>query len=98
MELVVDDGAVRRPLLDAGLEGLPHVYAGRFDPLPLSPTQLRSEELVQGLFLPLPAEPQRLAGLQITHHCDEFRRFSQIDLIHAHLPQGWLSALRIPAL
>ncbi len=84
--------------LDAGLVRLPHVHASRFDPLPLPPAQLRSEELVQSLFLPLPAEPQRLSSLQITHHRDEFRRFSQIDLIHAHLPQDWLGTLRIPAL
>jgi hypothetical protein len=63
VELVIDDGAVRRPLLDAGFVRLPHVHAGRFDSLPLPSGQLRPEELVQGLFLPFPAEPQRLTGL-----------------------------------
>jgi len=59
VEFVVDDGTVRCPLLDAGLKRLPHVYAGRLDPLPLSCTQLDSKEFVQGIFLSLQTVPLR---------------------------------------
>ena len=36
VELVVDDGAVRSPLLNAGRVRLPHVHASRLDPLSLA--------------------------------------------------------------
>jgi len=97
MELVVDDGAVGGPLLDAAAVGLPHVHAGRLDPPPLASAQLRPEELVQRLFLPFPAEPERLRALQITHHRDEFRGLPQKDLVHSQVVQGRLAALPIPA-
>jgi hypothetical protein len=55
-------------LLNAFPERLPHVYAGRLDPLPLPGGQLATKEFIQRLLLPRFAKPQRLAGFQIAHH------------------------------
>jgi hypothetical protein len=64
----------------------------------LASAQFGAEELVQGLFLALQTEPQRLRGFQITDHGDQFRLFPEEDLSHAHLMKRGLFALRIPAL
>ena len=88
--LFVDDRALRRPLFQTAFEGLPHIHASRLNPLALRCAQLRPEELIQGVFLPLPAEPKRFTRFQIAHYRDEFIRFPQINLIHSHLPQSRL--------
>src|ERR1019366_2774909 len=58
VELVIDDLALRRPLLDAQPERLPHVHARRLNPPPLPTPQLATKELIQRLLLPFLAEPQ----------------------------------------
>jgi hypothetical protein len=55
VELVVDDAAVGRPLLDAEAVRFPHVDAGSFDPTPLTSAELGGEEVIPGFFLALPA-------------------------------------------
>src|ERR1039458_2967188 len=50
------------------LERWEHVHTRRLDPLPLAADQLATKEIVQRLLLPLLAEPQRPARLQIAHH------------------------------
>src|SRR6266566_5835900 len=57
VELFVNQAAGRRPLCQAEPVGLPHVQAGRLDPVPLFPAQLGAEELIQRLLLPLSSEP-----------------------------------------
>src|ERR1035441_4836547 len=98
MELVVDDLALRRPLLDAQPERLPHVYTHRRNAFPLPADQLGAEILIQRLLLPLFAKPQRLAGFQIAHHGQELVFLAPIDLIDTHLPQRRLPPLGIPSL
>ncbi len=63
----------------------------------LKRTQLFLEKLVQRLFLPLPSQPQRFSRLQIAYHCQKLLLLPQIDLIHSHLPQRWLSSPLRPA-
>src|ERR1043165_2285713 len=46
VEFVVDHRALRRPLLDTGLERLPHIHAGGLDPQSLTDAQLATEKLV----------------------------------------------------
>jgi len=72
VERDIDDASVFRPRFDALPEQLPHVYAGGPDRTPLQATQLRLEDLIQRLFLPLPAEPQWLPGFQVTDHTRNF--------------------------
>src|ERR1700691_2927711 len=59
MKLVVDDPALRHPLLEALSKRFPHVHTRRSNRTSLKPTQMFLPELVQRLFLPLPPEPQR---------------------------------------
>jgi hypothetical protein len=73
-------------LFDALPVGLPHVHARRFDASPLPGAQLDLEELVQGLLLPLPPKPQRLAALQVASYGQEFLFLAQVDFIYAQLP------------
>ncbi len=84
---VVDDGAVRRPFLDAGLIGFPHgprrrprsVAAG----VRLTGVRKNSSSVS---FFRSPPEPQGLSALQIAGYCYEFRGLSsQKDLIHAQV-------------
>jgi hypothetical protein len=44
VEFVVDDLTLRRPVLDAQAEGLPHVNAGRLNAFPLPVAQLAAKE------------------------------------------------------
>src|SRR5471030_265370 len=60
--------------------------------------QLAAKEIVQRLLLPLLAEPQRLARLQIAHHRQKLILLTLIDLIDAHLPQRWLPPSGFPSL
>ena len=64
----------------------------------LARTQLGLKEFIQGLFLPLPAEPDRLAAFQVAHHRDELLLFPQMDFIHAHQLQRGLAPRCRPAL
>lgn len=64
------------------------IHAGGCDASALSRRQLRLKELVQGLLLPLPPEPQRLAAIQIAQQRQEFFRLSRVNLVYGHLPQG----------
>src|SRR5579862_394562 len=98
VKLVVDDAAVRCPLLQALPEGLPHVHASDPDRAALEGAQLRREKLIQRLFLSLPAKPQRLTRLQIAHHSEELLLLAQMNLIHSHLPQSRLSPPLRPSL
>lgn len=98
VELVIDDRAVRSPLFDAQTVRLLHVQAGGLNPAPLPDAESPLKELVQALFLPLPPEPQRLAGFQVAHHAEKLLFLPQIDLIHAHLAQPRLPTRRAPAL
>ena len=68
VKLVVQDPALRYPLLQVLPERLPHVYTGRSNRTSLKRTQMLLEKLVQGFFLPLSAEPQWLSRLQVRHH------------------------------
>src|ERR1700679_2742359 len=85
VKLVVDDPALRHPLLQALPERFPHVDTRRSNRTSLKRTQVFLEELVQRLFLPLPSEPQRFSRLQIAHHREEFLLLPQMDLVHSHL-------------
>ena len=75
VEFVVDDAAVRGPLLDTQPVGFPHVHARRRDPHPLAGTQFLLEKLIQGFFLALPAKPYWLTGVQIADYGDELLLF-----------------------
>src|SRR5580700_8491050 len=82
VKLVVDDPALRHPLLQALPKRFPHVHARGSNRTSLKRTQVFREELVQRLFLPLPSKPQRFSRLQIAHHCEEFLFLPQMDLVH----------------
>lgn len=60
------------PLFDTEPERRLHVHATSFNALPRTAPQLRSEELVERLFLPISAKPQRLTRLQIADHRKKF--------------------------
>ena len=98
VELVVDDPASPRPFQNAFGVRLPHVHTGRGDTASLPGTQLATKELIQRLFLPLGAEPQRFPRLQIAHYRQELLFLPQIDFIHAHLPQHRLCPALAPPL
>src|ERR1700677_1463863 len=83
VKLVIDDPALRHPLLQALPERFPHVHTRRSNRTSLKRTQVFLEELVQRLFLPLPSEPQRFSRLQIAHHREKFLLLPQMDLIHS---------------
>src|ERR1700720_4203412 len=87
VELVIDDAAAGSPLLDAQPKRLPHIYARHLDACSLPGAQFCIEELVQGLLLPLPPEPQRFTALQVARDGQEFLLLPQMDLIHSQLPQ-----------
>src|SRR5215469_7370559 len=74
-----------------------HVYTSSSNHRTLKGTQLLPQELIESFFLPLAAEPQRFASLQIAHHRQEFVLLSQIDLIDAHQPQSRFPPARGPA-
>src|SRR5437764_6967947 len=57
VELVIDDPAVWRVLLDAEPKWFPHIHTRCRDPHPLSGTQLVPEKLVQRVLLALAAKP-----------------------------------------
>jgi hypothetical protein len=98
VKLVIDDLALRGPLPQAFPEWFPHVHARCLDPLPLATHQLAAKELIQRLLLPLLAEPQRLARLQIAHHRQKLVLLALVDLIDTHLSQRWLPPPRFPSL
>ena len=75
-----------------------HVHTRSSDHAALKSTQLLPQELIQGFFLPLLAEPQRLARLQIAHHRQKFLLLAHIDLIDSHIPQRRFPPARCPAL
>src|SRR5487761_838535 len=85
VELVIHDPAIPSPLFDAVGKRPPHIHASRFDALPLTFRQLRSEKLIERFLLAILSEPQGLAGLQVANHGDEFHLLAEVDLIHTHL-------------
>src|SRR5260370_14911804 len=50
------------PIAECWFVCLPHIHASRLYPLSLASAQFGAEELVQGFFLALQAEPERLSG------------------------------------
>src|SRR6266550_9487745 len=82
MELVVDDAAVGRPLVNAVGELPPHIHASRLDALPLIFLQLGAKKLIERFLLAILPEPQRLAALQVADHGDEFHLLAEV---HPHL-------------
>jgi hypothetical protein len=77
VELVIDDLALGRPLLDAQPEWFPHIDTDSLDALPLSADQFATEEFIQRLPLPLLAKPQRLrrVSIDLRHSQMEFTEF-----------------------
>src|SRR5262249_42235823 len=98
VKLVVHDAALRRPLLDAQSIRLPHIHADSLDALPLKRAKLFTEEFVQGFLFALPSKPQSLARIQVAYHRKELLFLSQMDLVHAHLPQRRFPPRSVPAL
>src|SRR5438552_19102039 len=98
MELVVDDLAPRRPLLNAQPEGFPHIHARRLNALPLPGHELATKEFIQGLLLPLAAKPQRCARLQIADHRMKPALLAPVDFVDSHLPEWRLAAAGLPML
>src|SRR5271157_5347381 len=97
-QLVIDDAALGQPLLDTLPERIPHIHAGGLDSAALEGTQPLLEELIEGLFLPVLSEPQRLGGIQIAHHGDELLLLAQVNLVHSHVAQGRLLTTFRPTL
>ena len=75
---------------------LPHVDAGGLYCAALKGAQLLLKKLIERLLPAFRAEPERLGGLKIAHHGNELLLLAQIDLVHAHLPQGRLAPLLRP--
>jgi hypothetical protein len=98
VELVIDNAAPRSPLLYAPPEGLPHIHARCRDSRSLTSAQFGLEEFIQGFFLPVPAEPDWLAALQIAHNGDELLLLAQMNFIHAHQLQCGFTPRCRPAL
>src|ERR1700758_5235695 len=59
VKLVVDDPALRHPLLQALPERFPHVHTRRSNRTSLKCTQVLLEKLIQRLLLPFPTKPQQ---------------------------------------
>ena len=85
VELVIDDAAPRNPFLQAQAERLPHIDACGLNAFPLATDQLGTKEIIQRLFLPFPAKPQRLGSFQIAHYRKELALLAAIDFVHTHL-------------
>jgi hypothetical protein len=72
------------------------LYCVRALTLPQSPTRTLTKPSsqscgltpVEGIRLPLPAEPQRRCRLQIVGHCNELLLLAEVDLVHSDLSQG----------
>src|SRR5271157_2149625 len=79
VELVIYDPTPRYPLFEALPERLPHVDTSSPDCAALEAAQMLLEELVQGLLLPFPPEPQRLSRLQVAHHGEKLLLLPQMN-------------------
>src|SRR3982074_1626427 len=55
------------------------------------------KEFIERLLLAVLPEPERLTGLQVARHGDEFGRLAEIDLVDPQLPQHWLLSRCGPA-
>src|SRR6201997_141303 len=98
VKLVVDDPALRHPLLQALPERFPHVHTRRSNRTSLKCTQVLLEKLIQRLLLPFPTQPQRFSRLQVGHHRQKLLFLPQIDLVDSHLSQRRAASALCPAL
>jgi hypothetical protein len=63
----------------------PHIHASRLDAHPLIFLKLGAKKLIERFLFAVLPEPQRLAGLQVADHGDEFQLLAKIDFIHPQL-------------
>ena len=98
VKLVVDDPALRHPLLQALSERFPHVHTCGSNRTSLKCTQVLLEKLIQPLFLAFPTKPQRFSRLQVGHDRQKLLLLPQVDLIDSHLSQRRSASRSCPAL